>query len=161
MVQSSGWACNPLGFHDRDIALDYHFMEHLFRVLPSNYETLRTNQYIGITHTQIESSFDGNAIQFIFTQDSHYCAYFADHPSSWRLWLSDWLWQQFGALHLELSVDHEPANISKADFDHEALTIDLPPRSGLHIWMLGRQRTSRNSDGNSPEGWKEGGKGRY
>jgi hypothetical protein len=141
VLHPEGWPNHPdgpviLGFHDRDIALDYHFMERLFRALPSNYQTLGTNQYIGITHTQIESSSDGNAIQFIFTQDSHYCAYFGNHPSSWRLWLSDSLRQQFGALHLELSVDNEPANISKADFDHEALTINLPPGLGVHIWTL-------------------------
>ena len=137
VLHPEGWPNHPdgpviLGFHDRDIALDYHFMERLFHALPSNYETLGTNQYIGITHTQIESSSDGNAIQFIFTQDSYYCAYFANHPSSWRLWLSDSLRQQFAALHLGLSVENEPANISKADFDHEALTINLPPGLGVH-----------------------------
>jgi len=125
-----------LGFHDRDIALDHHFMERLFAALPSNYQTLGTNQYIGIIHTQINRSFDGDGLQLIFTQDSHYCAYFATHSSSWRLWLSDPLREQFAASHPEVSIDDKPAKITAADFNHETVTIDLPPGLGTHSWKL-------------------------
>jgi len=125
-----------LGFHDRDIALDHNFMERLFAALPANYQTLGTNQYIGIIHTQINSSTDSDGFQLTFTQDNHYCAYFASHPSSWRLWLSDPLRKQLVASHLEVLIEDKPITIEAADFDHETLTIDLPPGLGTHSWKL-------------------------
>jgi hypothetical protein len=125
-----------LGFHDRDIALDHNFMEQLFAALPTDYRTLGTNQYIAILHTQIKSSSSGDGLQLTFTQDSHYCAYFASHPSSWQLWLSDTLWEHLSALHLELSVDEKPTKMSAEDFKHGTLTIDLPPGVEGHSWKL-------------------------
>lgn len=125
-----------LGFHDRDIAMDHHFMERLFAALPTNYQTLGTNQYVGIVHTQIDSSSDGSGFQLTFAVDSHYCAYFVNHPSSWQLWLSDPLREQFAVLHLEASTDGKPTEIKAADFAHETLTIDLPPGLGSHTWRL-------------------------
>ena len=132
-----------LGFHDRDIALDHHFMKRLFAALPANYKTLGTNQYIGIIHTQINRSSDGDGWQLNFTQDSHYCAYFAKHPSSWRLWLSEPFREQLAALHLEVWIDDRPAKLTAADFDHEALTIDLPPGLGTHTWKLKAAENSK------------------
>jgi hypothetical protein len=125
-----------LGFHDRDIALDHHFMEHLFAVLPAHYQTLGTNQYVGIVHTQIESASDDNGLQLKFTEDSHYCGYFANHPSSWQLWLSDPLREQFAVSQIEASTDDKPTEINAADFVRETLTIDLPPGLGSHTWRL-------------------------
>jgi hypothetical protein len=125
-----------LGFHDRDIALDHKFMERLFAALPSNYQTLGTNQYIGIIHTQVSSFSNGDGFELTFTQDSHYCAYFVNHPSSWRLWLSDPLREQLKASHLEVSIDDKPTKIGAAAFDHEALTIDLPTGLGTHVWNI-------------------------
>lgn len=125
-----------LGFHDRDIALDHDFMERLFAALPSNYQTLGTNQYIGIIHTQINSSPEREGLHFTFAQDSHYCAYFANHPSSWRLWLSDPLREQLAASHPAVSIDDKPVSLREADFKSETLTIDLPPGLGTHSWKL-------------------------
>jgi len=118
-------------------------MERLFAALPANYQTLGTNQYIGIIHTQISGSSDGDGWQLIFTQDSHYCAYFAKRPSSWRLWLSEPLREQLAASHLEVSIDDKPAKMTAADFDHEALTIDLPPGLGTHTWKLKAAKNSK------------------
>jgi len=136
-----------LGFHDRDISLDHHFMERLFAALPANYQTLGSNQYVGIVHTQIDSSSDGNGLQLTFTQDSHYCAYFANHPSSWQLWISDTLREQLAASHLEASIDGRPAEIRAADFAHETLTIDLPPGLGSHTWKLEGAKTDHSETG--------------
>ena len=123
-----------LGFHDRDIALDHNFMERLFAALPANYQTLGTNQYIGILHTQISSA-DGEDFQLVFAQDSHYCAYFANHPSSWRLWLSDPLREQLAASHARVLIDDNPAIGKTADLGRESLPIDLPAGLG-HSWKL-------------------------
>lgn len=125
-----------LGFHDRDIALDHHFMERLFSALPADYKTAGTNQYIGILHTRISSVTDSAAWQLSFDLDNHYCAYFASHSSSWQLWLSDPLREQLAALHLEASVDDKPSGMQVGDFAHETLTIDLPPGLGPHSWRL-------------------------
>jgi hypothetical protein len=132
-----------LGFHDRDIALDHNFMERLFAALPTDYQTLGTNQYVGIIHTQINSPIDGDGLQLTFTEDSHYCAYFARHPSTWRLWLSDPLREQLAASHLEVSIDDKPTAIRAADFRHETLTIDLPPGLGTHTWKLEPAKNSK------------------
>lgn len=126
-----------LGFHDRDIALDHHFMDRLFAALPASYKTLGTNQYIGILHTRINSSTDSAGVQLTFALDSHYCAYFAHHPSSWQLWLSDPLREQLVASHPEVSVDGKPLETRTADFAHESLTIELPAGLGSHTWKLG------------------------
>ncbi len=125
-----------LGFHDRDIALDHNFMEQLFATLPPNYHTLDTNQYIAILHTQIRSSTGSDGMQLIFTQDNPYCAYFAKHPSSWRIWIADPLRKQLAASHLRVLIDDNPAKIPAEDFRHETLTIDLPPGVGSHTWKL-------------------------
>jgi hypothetical protein len=131
-----------LGFHDRDIALDHNFMGRLFAVLSANYHTLGTNQYIGILHTQISSA-DSEDFQLTFAQDSHYCAYFANHPSSWRLWLSDPLREQLSALHLQVSIDDKPASIGAADLSRETQTIDLPAGLGTHSWKLEATKNSK------------------
>ena len=125
-----------LGFHDRDIALDHHFMERLLAALPSNYESLGTNQYIAIVHTEIHSSSGGAGLQLIFTQDSHYCAYFSNHPSSWLLRLSDPLREQLKASQLKVLVDGKPAELIPADVAHETLKIDLPAGLRPHTWKV-------------------------
>jgi hypothetical protein len=132
-----------LGFHDRDIALDHNFMERLFAALPANYQTLGTNQYVGILHTQINSSPNSEEFELTFVQDSHYCAYFATHPSSWRLWLSDPFREQLSNLHLQVSIGDKPASIKTADLSNESLTIDLPAGLGTHSWKLVATKTSK------------------
>ena len=140
-LDAQRWPDHPdgpviLGFHDRDIALDHQFMERLFAALPATYQTLGTNHYVGIVHTQIDSSSDTYGMQLTFTEDSHYCAYFATHPSSWQLWLSDPLREQFAASYRKASIDDQAKEITAADFSREALTIDLPPGLGPHTWKL-------------------------
>ena len=129
-----------LGFHDRDIALDHHFIDRLFAALPTDYQTMGTNQYVGILHTQINSSNNTDGLQLMFTEDAHYSGYFADHPSSWRLWISDPLRDQMRASHPEVSIDDKPTNIGMTDFDQESLTIDLPSGLGIHVWKLKSRR---------------------
>ena len=125
-----------LGFHDRDIALDHHFIERLFSALPANYQTLGTNQYVGIIHTQINSSSDVKGFQLSFSTDDHYGAYYATRPSSWRLWLSDPLRETLAALHPEILIDGAPTREGVADFRNETFVIDVPAGVGTHVWRL-------------------------
>jgi hypothetical protein len=125
-----------VGFHDRDTALDPNFIEQLFAALPADDHTLGTNQYIGILHTQINSTADDNGLQLTFALDQRNSVYFAKHSSSWQLWLSDPLREQLESSHLMLSIDDKPMKIRTADFDQETITIDLPPGLGNHTWKL-------------------------
>ena len=141
-LHSERWPAHPdgpviVGFHDRDIALDHDFMQKLFAALPSNYKTLGTNEYIGMLHTQVSSSAGNNNLQLTFDQDSHYCTYFATHPSSWQLWLSEPLRQQLMVSHTEVSVDNKPARkMNASESQPEMMIIDLPPGVGSHNWGI-------------------------
>lgn len=126
-----------LGFHDRDISLDHDFLTRLFAALPTNYRTLGTNQYIGILHTAIATDNDTGKLQIDFAQDNHYCAYFAKHASSWRLWLADSLRKQLAASHSRVSIDGKPtAQAANPNFQKKSIVIDLPPGVGIHTWRL-------------------------
>jgi hypothetical protein len=136
------WPAHPDGlamllFHDRDIALQPEFVERLFAALPPAYETLSVNEYIGILHTEIDSSAAG-AWQLTFGFDPRYCAYFETHPSSWHLWLSDSFGEKLKILQdLQISVDGRTIQRTKAaDFLRGTITIDLPAGLGTHAWKL-------------------------
>jgi hypothetical protein len=136
------WPAHPDGpamllFHDRDIALQPEFVERLFAALPPAQETLSVNEYIGVLHSQINSS-AADAWQITFRFDPHYCAYFETHASSWRLWLSDSFGEKLKSLHyLQISVDgRAPVRIKAADLLHATMAIDLPAGPGTHVWKL-------------------------
>ena len=74
-------------FHDRDISLRHDFVERTFNALPNDTITLSMNHYVGILHAQVSSASEG--IAFGFQYEEPYCAYFRNHPSSWRLLLAD------------------------------------------------------------------------
>jgi len=136
------WPNHPDGpvvltFHDRDLALQPEFLERLFAALPPNTETLSLNKYIGILHSQVDSSgVDGWLLTFQF--DEPYCAYFDNHSSSWRLWLSDPLREKLAVnKDLTIRVDHSaPTKVKAADFLQESLVIDVPAGLGTHVWKL-------------------------
>lgn len=136
------WPAHPDGpvmlvFHDRDIALQADFLDRLFAALPSSYETLSVNRYIGLLHARIDSSTD-DGWQLTFNFDEPYAAYFNTHPSSWRLWLSDPFREKLkGIEHLRVSVDGKlVTRVRAADFLGESLVIDIPAGLGVHSWGL-------------------------
>jgi hypothetical protein len=132
-----------LGFHDRDIAFDHNFMERLFSALPNNYLTLGTNQYVGIIHTQINSSPYGDGLQLTSTQDNHYCAYLRESSFFMAAMAFRPTTGTVGALHLEVSIDDKGTNVRASDFHPEALTIDIPPGLGTHAWKLEAAKNSK------------------
>ncbi len=115
--------------------------DRLFAALPAGYETVSANLYIAFLHAGIESAAgDGWQLKFIF--DEHYCAYFREHPSSWRLWLSDGLREKLQTLQTALvTVDGKAlSTASAANLLHENLVIDIPAGLGEHVWRLSRAR---------------------
>ena len=140
------WPPHPDGpfmvvFHDRDIAYQPEFLERFLTALPAGYETISTNQYVGFLHARIESSADdGWQLRFLF--DEPYCPYFANHTSSWRVWLSDPWRDQLNALQpLSFTIDGKAVrNADAPDPHHESVTIDVPAGLGEHVWKLSRAR---------------------
>jgi hypothetical protein len=126
-----------LVFHDRDIALQPDFVERLFAALPASYETLSTNQYVAFLHAHVESqAADGLQLKFVF--DAPYCAYFRDHSSSWRFWVSESLRKKLRGFHrLVVNVDGKPTEtVVPGDLLGESLTMDVPAGLGEHVWSL-------------------------
>lgn len=125
-------------FHDRDISLGHDFVETFLDALPKGYRTISANEYIGILHTRITSSATETGWQLIFNYGNPYCAFFAKHPSSWRLWLSDQLQEKIQKLgSLRLNTDKEPsAPVRAQDFSRQPLIIQIPPGLGSHVWKL-------------------------
>ena len=136
------WPPHPDGpamllFHDRDIAMQPDFVERLLAALPSAQHTLDVNEYIGILHARVDSS-EAPGWQLSFGFDPHYCEYFEEHPSSWRLWLSDSFGERLRALgELQISVDSRMLRrLNASDFLRGTPTIDLPAGVGTHVWKV-------------------------
>jgi peptidoglycan/xylan/chitin deacetylase (PgdA/CDA1 family) len=145
-IRAELWPPHPDGpvmaiFHDRDVAFQSDFIERLFAALPTGYETVSTNQYVGFLHARIESAAsDGWQLKFLF--DEPYCAYFDSHPSSWRVALSDpWRDELRSVQELVITVDGKTLRTANtSDFLRENLTIDIPAGLGEHVWRLSPAR---------------------
>ncbi|HWB87494.1 MAG TPA: hypothetical protein VG675_25350 [Bryobacteraceae bacterium] len=77
-----------LGFHDRDLALDHSSVSHLLDILGSGIRYMHGTEYSAYLHANISGA-SGETMQFAVDYDSHYCGWFASHPSHWTLHLSD------------------------------------------------------------------------
>jgi hypothetical protein len=75
-------------FHDRDVSLDVTAVDRLLTSLGPGIRYMTANEYCGYLHARAErDAQDPGAI--VLHYDEHYCRYFADHPSTWVLHLSD------------------------------------------------------------------------
>jgi peptidoglycan/xylan/chitin deacetylase (PgdA/CDA1 family) len=134
------WPPHPDGpyvllFHDRDISLQHDFVQRTFEALPKNTNTVSMSHYIAILHTGIESATEGT--EFGFHYDEPYCAYFKNHPSSWRLLIADPLADRIGrAAAINVVVDGRVTRASTSDLRHRFLSIHLPAGMGRHTWKL-------------------------
>ncbi len=140
------WPPHPDGpvmivFHDRDIALQPDFIDRLFAALPAGYQTVSTNQYIGLLHVRIDSVVNGGW-QIKFLVGEPYCDYLGSHASSWRVWLSDPLREKLSALGSSvITLDGKTLNtVNASGFIRENVTIDLPAGLGNHVWTLRQAR---------------------
>jgi hypothetical protein len=122
-------------FHDRDISLRHDFVERTFNALPNDTTTLSMNHYVGILHAQVSSASEG--IAFGFQYKETYCAYFRNHPSSWKLLLADPLVDKIKqSTFANMIVDGRMAGpINTSPLSRPAL-IHLPAGTGTHSWKL-------------------------
>src|SRR5581483_3748067 len=104
--------------------------------LPKGVTTIGMNQYVGILHTRIDSLTDAFGLRFQY--DEPYCAYFKDHPSSWRLLLADWyLEKAMRTAAMSVVVDGRPVTtIDTSKLPDRPIVIQVPAGMGSHIWML-------------------------
>jgi hypothetical protein len=135
------WPPHPDGpyvllFHDRDISLQHDFVQRTFDALPKNTKTISMNHYIAILHTGIESATDGTELTFQY--DEPYCAYFKNHPSSWRLLMTDPLADRIRrAAAVNIVVDGRVNRAAdSSDLLNRPLLIRLPAGMGRHTWKL-------------------------
>jgi hypothetical protein len=140
-LHPENWPYHPdgpviLGFHDRDIALDPNYIQQLFAALPADYQTISTNQYIGILHTQVRSSRDAKSLRVSFALDDKYCAYFATHSSNWKLLVSDPLRKELTSGKLQFAIDGQKSNTSSLDLSGSVWRIHIPAGTGTHSWKL-------------------------
>jgi hypothetical protein len=123
--------------HDRDISIQHDFIERTLASIPEEIGFVSMNQYIGILHAGIRAS--GNeGLQLRFDFDDHYCAYFATHPSSWRLLLADPLAERWKSVPSPATfVDRQAGKALHAEsLSSGVLTIEIPPGLGTHTWTL-------------------------
>ncbi len=77
-----------LVFHDRDVSLDITAVERLLTSLGPGVRYLTANEYSGYLHARVRRDTE-TADALVLEYDEHYCRYFANHPSTWVLHLSD------------------------------------------------------------------------
>ena len=73
----------PPDGHDRGISQHPEEFPKIFDQL-SGGRTLSMNGYVGYMHAKV-ASVGGGSLLLTVTYDDHYCLYFRDHPSQWRL----------------------------------------------------------------------------
>jgi hypothetical protein len=79
-----------LTFHDKDVAMDANAVERLLVALGPGVRYLSPDEYAGYLHATVEREISaGPELTLAVQYDDHYCRYFASHPSSWVLHLSD------------------------------------------------------------------------
>jgi len=106
-------------FHDRDVSLDATAVDRLLTSLGPGVRYLTANEYSGYLHARVQRDAEtANALDLDY--DEHYCRYFAGHPSTWVLHLSD---------------DTRRALKTSAP---EKRVVQIPKGIGRHIVYLGK-----------------------
>ena len=77
-----------LVFHDRDVSIDITSVDRLLTKLGPGIRYMTANEYCGYLHARAQHD-GGSSGALVLHYDEHYCRYFADHPSTWVLHLSD------------------------------------------------------------------------
>jgi hypothetical protein len=90
------------------------------------------NQYIGVLHAQLQSAKGGLGLEIDY--DDHYCAYFRNHDSSWRLLMADALTDRIKqSKKRDVVVDGQPSTkISDLDLSEQQLSIHIPAGISSH-----------------------------
>lgn len=108
-----------LAFHDRDVAMDSGAVERLLNSLGSGVRYMTAGEYTAYLHAEWSSVLSPrDSLSLVVDYDDHYCRYFASHPSTWTLHLSD---------ETQRSMKAAP----------EKQTIQIPSGPGRHVVRVG------------------------
>lgn len=118
----------PPDGHDRGIAQHPDQFPKIFNQL-AGWRYGSMNEYIAYMHADVSA--DTDATGLTVTYDDHYCRYFRDHASDWKLDLPG---AQDGA-NLRVTVDGKQQH---AILGGGAATISIPPGLGNHRIEIGR-----------------------
>jgi hypothetical protein len=116
----------PPDGHDRGIAQHPDQFPKIFDQLAGwRYKSM--NEYVAYLHADVRG--DVGAAALTLKYDDHYCRYFADHTSAWKL---DFPNEQNGMI-LSMTIDGKPERVV---LKHGAATIAVPPGLGEHRILI-------------------------
>ena len=84
---------------------------------------LGMNEYIAYLHAHV-SRREGEGLTLVLEYDDHYCAYFRDHASQWRL--------EIPGVNTALEVDVD-GKISEVAFRDGIGSVSVPKGTGEHV----------------------------
>jgi hypothetical protein len=110
-------------FHDRDLAMDPGSIARLLADLGSEVRYVSANEYCAYLHARVERDLEARGgLAVTVHYDDHYCRYFATHPSTWMLHLSDETRRA-----LKTSVPEKRALMIPAGLGRRLLTAEAGP----------------------------------
>jgi hypothetical protein len=118
----------PPNAHDFGIATNPEAFATVFDEYPQG-RFMSINEFIGYIHAGNSGAWqhgDGK-ITLQVGYDPHYCQYFDQRASSWKLELADWLEEASGKISA-ITVDGK-----KVGSDNAGMSIPVPPGSGDHV----------------------------
>jgi len=122
----------PPDGHDQGIVNNPEGFLKVFKDYP-NVQFISFNEYIGYLHADNKGILNLNekSLTVSLKYDQHYCAWFNDHPSQWKLEISDWLLEKGNATG-NLSIDGEKQMIQLST---ESNLINIP-KGSVHTIKL-------------------------
>lgn len=117
----------PPNGHDFGIATNPEEFAKIFSQYPQG-RFMGINEFIGYIHTNNSGYWlrDDAKLKLRVEYDPHYCQYFNNQASSWKLELSDWLENETGGISA-IKVDGMVVPLSSS-----GLMIPVPPGTGKH-----------------------------
>ncbi len=110
-------------FHDRDLAMDPGSIARLLADLGSEVRYVSANEYCAYLHARVERDLEARGgLAVAVHYDDRYCRYFATHPSTWMLHLSDETRRA-----LKTSVPEKRALMIPAGLGRRLLTAEAGP----------------------------------
>ncbi len=100
--------------HDRDLALAAGAFARLLDDLGAGVRYMTANEYCAYLHAHVERGAPAaGTLSLAVYYDDHYCRYFATHPSTWMLHLSDETRRGLGTSVPEKQVVELPAGLGR------------------------------------------------
>lgn len=136
-----GWAFNgtedspyqlsaPPDRHDFGIYKNPEGFQKIFTDYP-NVRFMSASEHIAYLHSSNLGIADisNKSLKFELDYDTHYCSYFSDHSSTWKLEIADWF---SGIKNLKVSG----AEVKNQDSNKKTVELSIPKGVGKHTIMI-------------------------